>query len=496
MNRYRFKTEQEFKDHGQWQDDNSCPVGWADGGEMNKYLGKEILYSGCIALCESNDGFSMDGWYFEKNDYIIITETSLVGRWIKFLKKFHPDYPIGSYDLIVEDNPKKSCMILEKYKSCDRSRFRDCEIELMPEDWSPGLKEYEPRTEILSANKFIVGKWYKYDDWYIKYKETIGGTFVSSEEINYSGNYRKVHSYFGSTDSEKVLLEDLSEIQQYLPDDHPDKVSTIPEYVECITDTFTAILKDQIYKLTSKSTSNNYILEAVNICSYSSEFFKPSTKKAYDAQNKFKTLSKFKIGDWVTITQNTVDEGKAGVILGVNSNSDDYFDVSDMNHPYNCSQMRLATSSEIPFIKTEIKSLSLFPVNWCLKIDDDNRHILDKWRRKQPDFYELVKTFQGWLTYDKVDGTYTNWNDNVPSGYKEITFDQFKKNVLGSFIQLDIDAIPNTDASTMYNDPICPVLMEDMIAFSKKYDEKPLIENVQSINVNLRTKKKINKLIF
>lgn len=82
----------------------------------------------------------------------------------------------------------------------------------------------------MDKDKFIIGRWYKYKNWYIKYKETVDGIFVSSEEINNYKNYKKCDSLFGKPDHEKVLLEDLSEIQEYLPEGHPDKISSTSKF--------------------------------------------------------------------------------------------------------------------------------------------------------------------------------------------------------------------------------------------------------------------------
>jgi len=77
------------------------------------------------------------------------------------------------------------------------------------------LKEYKATYE--------KGKWYKYKNWYIKFEKNDEGYFKSSEEIDNNRIYRKVNSTFGRVDDkEKVLLEDLKEIESYLPKDHPD----------------------------------------------------------------------------------------------------------------------------------------------------------------------------------------------------------------------------------------------------------------------------------
>ena len=79
--------------------------------------------------------------------------------------------------------------------------------------------------------KFEVGKWYKiFDQWYAKFK-TIHrqGTFWQyNESITSKGNYDNISHNITMSDINaglKIeLLTDLSEIQQYLPDGHPDKI--------------------------------------------------------------------------------------------------------------------------------------------------------------------------------------------------------------------------------------------------------------------------------
>ena len=56
--------------------------------------------------------------------------------------------------------------------------------ELLPEDYSP---EQEPNVE------FIPGKWYKYNGWYIKYKEHIDDIWRSSEQIDSCKKYSQTN---------------------------------------------------------------------------------------------------------------------------------------------------------------------------------------------------------------------------------------------------------------------------------------------------------------
>jgi hypothetical protein len=70
--------------------------------------------------------------------------------------------------------------------------------------------------------KFIVGEWYKYSGCYIKFKEVKDNIFIASDDI-FRGKYDGSGGCYGRI-SENLyeLLTDLSEIQQYLPLNHPD----------------------------------------------------------------------------------------------------------------------------------------------------------------------------------------------------------------------------------------------------------------------------------
>ena len=88
------------------------------------------------------------------------------------------------------------------------------------QEWC-NLNGYKMETKL----NFKVGKWYEYNGWYLKLKEIKKDLFVASEYIDRDKSYRNNLTNFtcGKADDEKVLLFDLSEIQQYLPYNHPDK---------------------------------------------------------------------------------------------------------------------------------------------------------------------------------------------------------------------------------------------------------------------------------
>jgi hypothetical protein len=374
------------------------------------FIGYYKIQDGWTIASKNNPNFG--------NKIISATEflnTSLVGRWVKFLKDISRDFLIGSYDLIIEDNPGYNTITLEKYGRCCRRRFTDGDIELMPEGWSPDVEElvastpeyvecikvlkggygelgkiykvnnwnysvsdcwlegtwsdstaknrFKPSTkeaydaQFNNNNNFIVGKWYKYNGWYIKYKETDEkGIFRSSEEINNYNNYFKGVGQFGNADSSKVLLEDLSEIQPYLPDNHPDKINkemTIEEIQEECKRRFPfgcTFISTEGIKQVLKNDERVYeiALKTMIFASYGLGCLYNDGKYAeLVSENEVNTETNFKIGDIVTVIQNTQDKGKTGIILKVDDCSKDYWNISGMEHPYNNDQIRLATKEEI-----------------------------------------------------------------------------------------------------------------------------------------------------
>jgi hypothetical protein len=246
---------------------------------------------------------------------------------------------------------------------------------------------------------------------------------------------------------------------------------------------------------------------------------KPSTKEAYDAQNRIK-LEVGKWYKWIWKVNNKLTYAKCSAI------SDDCFQTNSGIHngKYNtlngyfykdCEKLELltdlseiqeylpdghsdkivekTTSNQIDWTKATPEELlteaalkypietKFIPNKWCVKITDENKEVLDSWRRKQPRFAQVVDAFYGWLTFDRNDGTYNHWSIDVPFEYSEITFEDFKQNVLTSSILSELP-YKLTETRDVYG--------------SNPYEQEPLIEDVQSINVNFRTKKQINKLIF
>ena len=230
MSKYRFKTKEEFIRDGRWVEKFTAPYGWGSQGEMNKYLGTDIPDK-FNKVCDDNKGFKYNAWYFEKQDYAL-----------KEQQKYFPDLSqhIGRYIRALVDNPNSGSRVYKgdigkiinkgqvdfpnrKGYNCacalDKNHL-GTKYELLPEGYSPEHEVKEPSVE------FIPGKWYKYNRWYIKYKEHANDIWRSSEQIDSCKKYSQQEGSFGDRDSDdkKILLLDLSEIQKYLPEGHPDKV--------------------------------------------------------------------------------------------------------------------------------------------------------------------------------------------------------------------------------------------------------------------------------
>lgn len=173
--------------------------------------------------------------------------------WELMPEGFEPDnqYIDGNW-YIVTNGGNKDCVI--KYKFTDKDKnisfyegFKDkiycwdaenadwifvkCNLKLF--DISKYLNLFPKDHSLYSEKtpKYEVGKWYKMNNcWYAKFL-TIHGSgryWRFSEEISSTSHYYPNPSNCSNWESITIeLLTDLSEIQQYLPDGHPDKVIKI-----------------------------------------------------------------------------------------------------------------------------------------------------------------------------------------------------------------------------------------------------------------------------
>lgn len=70
MNRYRFKTKEEFIRDGLWNYQYDTPSNWNSHGHMNDFIGAEIIDENSIKTCLQERSFMLKGWTFNHNSYV------------------------------------------------------------------------------------------------------------------------------------------------------------------------------------------------------------------------------------------------------------------------------------------------------------------------------------------------------------------------------------------------------------------------------------------
>ena len=161
-----------------------------------------------------------------------------VGKWYSFNWDWHSPNStiIAKIKEINEDSFSISWRNYiwkeNNYSTFDRYKFRDISNikELSIDEVQKYLPENHP-DKFKTVQSFEVGKWYKKDGYYLKPKKIIGtNSQCNTEYISPEGKY---HANNSGIDDLRTweLLTDLTEIQQYLPDNHPDKIESNQEFV-------------------------------------------------------------------------------------------------------------------------------------------------------------------------------------------------------------------------------------------------------------------------
>lgn len=205
-------------------------------------------------------------------------------------------------------------------------------------------------TDKTMESKYEKGRWYK-----IEQMPEFKLKFLSRDEITrYSERISgKLHTVGADwCDNYYNLIPiDLSEIQQFLPEGHPDKIKTdiIPEYVEYLLDKpwgSIPVTKGKVYTFykivddIGDTTSLNK-----NFSMWTREF-KPSTKEAYEAQFKPKEPELIE-GNWYECILNWSNWGKMLI---------KYVKISGDN--YTVSKYRTKTGNSLRESEFQIKELS------------------------------------------------------------------------------------------------------------------------------------------
>jgi len=263
MSKYRFKTKEEFIRDGLWEEERDTVYGWASNGEMNRYLGKDIdnEYN---EKCDEKITIYYNDWYFGSQDYVLKEQQEYfndlsqhIGRYIRALVDSpHSGIFVKKGDVGKIINRDQADFPNNKGYYCTEALTEDylgTKYELLPEDYSPEQEIKKPNIE------FIPGKWYNFTTVKGKYNLYVKVDFFTNEELYFTdGRYicNKSYDHANSIDIEEIknprLVEDLSEIQEYLPEGHPDKITSNEfkkgEYI-VITDNYSGgFCTNYIYK--------------------------------------------------------------------------------------------------------------------------------------------------------------------------------------------------------------------------------------------------------
>lgn len=84
---YRFKTEEEFKRDGQWDNTWNVPIHWNTNKRMNNYIGSPITSETFIHRLLSKNSAKMHGWEFSINDITEIKMENLTSLIPKTMTK-------------------------------------------------------------------------------------------------------------------------------------------------------------------------------------------------------------------------------------------------------------------------------------------------------------------------------------------------------------------------------------------------------------------------
>lgn len=119
---------------------------------------------------------------------------------------------------------------------CIKGDYIECRNTTKGSSFSCYLYDIKPyNNDEIITSVFIVNKWYKINDnWYARFFSIYdyGKFWGFSESISVSGNYCKSHNRLLLKNGVIELLEDLREIQEFLPNDHIDKIEKITKNSE------------------------------------------------------------------------------------------------------------------------------------------------------------------------------------------------------------------------------------------------------------------------
>ncbi len=167
-----------------------------------------------------------NGYLYFNNQWATVIKKGIEPDWVAIAKIKYPEgttyicpFSLKTYKMIVKD---------ETYELMGGSSINAGELLgylRYNEVWATIVEDEKVDSVNDPLVKFEVGKWYKYNSGYKKFSKLENNRFYYSEDI-YRSNYKYYKNLNWCCESLGIiLLTDLTEIQEYLPDGHVDKIN-------------------------------------------------------------------------------------------------------------------------------------------------------------------------------------------------------------------------------------------------------------------------------
>ncbi len=315
----------------------------------------------------------------------------------------------------------------------------------------------------MKQDELIVGRWYDFNNPTYR-----GKTAAKFKELSANKKYfrfsefvgdNKHKSYNGSWSLNKCTnkLTDLTEIQPFLPENHPDKQNEwIPKVGDWVKRSWTDGDIDY-FEIKSFDKDRNKIFVDYSKYYRNGKVLSNSSDETFgingDGRVKDTKALPYEIPDdfvlperWcIAVTH--YEKDKEVFIWRKNTFLTIGFIHNDVSKTWSGFKMDGYTEITLEQFKKHVlkqKGNFILPEKWCVKLTEENVKHLEDWRNQGKNSLSAGKIY-GYLHSDKI------WTPCIKTGYTEITLEQFKKYVLKeSCVDEVVKSIDNT-GSLVYN---------------------------------------------
>lgn len=297
--------------------------------------------------------------------------------------------------------------------------------------------------------KYKIGSWYKScvgkNTYYFKVIDIKNQSF-SELKVNFvdrCSTYRDAHSisYNSPIDDNAILLTDLSEIQQYLPDGHVDKIvekkSLIGRYLKALVarPQYTDFAAGTYIKIVGDSHNGNYDVTLEGSMKYEATIGHRDWKLMPEGFTPENIVPEYVecIGKMYSFKIGGIYKTEPYPLGGYRVLADDYGGQTIEGYE-NC--FKPSTKEAYEAFKKGVKIVEEFvlPEKWCIVRTPENCDTINKWFSNR----HTSKFSANGVWFNSMQKDYMHfpfigqkvYQHKIEEGYTEITFEQFKKYVL------------------------------------------------------------------